>query len=95
MVRREGKEEEAAEASAKPEPCCTALAGESPASVSAGAPSSRVQPNAERRAAERTVKGPLGGSNEAGRNQVKAEQASSEFQGMSRRRLKFSEAASM
>jgi len=80
MVRREGTEPVAAEATAGTGPCCTALAGESPAPVSAGAPGSRVQPNAERRAAERTVKGPEGGSKEAGRNQVKAEQASSDYQ---------------
>jgi hypothetical protein len=66
MVRREG---------------CTVLAGASPASVSAGAPSSRVQSRAERHGAERTVKSlVVGGSKDTGRNRVNAEQASSEYQ---------------
>ena len=59
---------------------CTVLAGASPASVSAGAPSSRVQSGVERPRAERTVKSLPGGSDEAGRNTVNAEQASSEYQ---------------
>ena len=60
---------------------CTVLAGASPVSVSAGAPSSRVQSWVERPRAERTVEGLAGGgSDEAGRNRVNAEQASSETQ---------------
>ena len=60
---------------------CTALAGASPVSVSAGAPSSRVQSWVERLRAERIVESLAdGGSNEAGRNRVNAEQASSESQ---------------
>src|SRR5881396_2944929 len=59
---------------------CTVLAGASPVSVSAGAPSSRVQSWVERPRAERTVESLAGGSDEAARNRVNAEQASSEFQ---------------
>ena len=59
---------------------CTVLAGASPVSVSAGAPSSRVQSWVERPRAERTVESLLGGSDEAGRNRVNAEQASSKYQ---------------
>jgi hypothetical protein len=48
---------------------CTVLAGASPVSVSAGAPSSRVQSWVERLTAERTVQGlDGGGGDDAGRN---------------------------
>src|SRR5260370_41907859 len=59
---------------------CAILAGASPVSVSAGAPSSRVQSWVERAGAERTVESLAGGSDEAGRNRMNAEQASSESQ---------------
>ena len=60
--------------------CCTSSTGASPVSVSAGAPSSRVQLRLERDVAERIVESLIGGSNEAGRNTVNAEQASSDYQ---------------
>ncbi|MDP3235217.1 MAG: hypothetical protein Q8N26_20725, partial [Myxococcales bacterium] len=44
MVRREGKAEEIAEATAEAEPCCASPAGESPARVIAGEPGSRPAP---------------------------------------------------
>jgi len=59
---------------------CTILAGASPVSVSAGAPSSWVQSGVERPRAERTVESLAGGSDEAGHNRVNAEQAPSEHQ---------------
>jgi RNA-directed DNA polymerase len=77
MVRREGT---AKGVEGTVAPCCTSLAGASPAPVGAGAPGSRVQSQAERPGAERTVESLERGSNEAGRNQVKAEQASSDYQ---------------
>jgi len=80
MVRREGTAKKAARAASEAEPCCTALAGASPARVIAGEPGSRVQFRGESPEAERTVKSLNGGSNEAGRNQLKAVQASSEHQ---------------
>jgi RNA-directed DNA polymerase len=80
MVRREGTAEERASASDKAEPCCATPTGESPARVIAGEPGSRVQSRVERRVTERAVKSLERGSNEAGRNQVKAEQASSHYQ---------------
>jgi hypothetical protein len=79
-VRREGKVKEIAEATAEAGPCCTVLAGESPAWVIAGEPSSRLQLRGEIPVAERSVESPERGSNEAGRNQVNAEQASSDSQ---------------
>jgi hypothetical protein len=60
--------------------CCTSLAGESPVRVSAGAPGSRIQLRLERSATERIVKSLARGSNEAGRNKVNAEQASTNYQ---------------
>lgn len=60
--------------------CCTSLAGESPVRVSAGAPGSRIQLRFERSATERIVESRVRGSNEAGRNKVNAEQASSNYQ---------------
>jgi hypothetical protein len=61
---------------------CASLAGASPAWVSAGAPSSRLPCVAEEiPSSKRSVKSlPKGGSKEAGRNQVNAEQASSDYQ---------------
>ena len=47
-MRREGKAEESAEATAEAEPCCASPAGESPARVIAGEPGSRPAPEAER-----------------------------------------------
>lgn len=60
--------------------CCTCPAGESPVRVGVGAPGSRVQSRSERMVAERTVESLARGSNEAGRNEVNAEQASSKYQ---------------
>jgi hypothetical protein len=80
MVRRDGTGRRAVYAAMRPGPCCKSLAGESPVPVSAGAPGSRAQQRGEIFAAERAVESLCGGSNEAGRNQVNAEQASSDFQ---------------
>ena len=80
MVRREASVKEIAEATARAESCCTFPAGESPAPASTGAPGSRVQLRSEMDVAERAVKSLTGGSNEAGRNQLKVVQASSEHQ---------------
>jgi len=80
MVRREGSAQASARASGWVESCCTVLAGENPAWVSAGAPSSRLQLRGGIPVAERSVGSPERGSNEAGRNQVNAEQAPSEHQ---------------
>ena len=60
--------------------CCTFPAGASPVRVSTRAPGSRIQPRLERDVAERIVESLTGGSNEAGRNTVNAEQASSDYQ---------------
>jgi len=60
--------------------CCTSLAGESPARISARASGSRIQLRLERDVAERIVESLEGGSNEAGCNKVNAEQASSDYQ---------------
>jgi RNA-directed DNA polymerase len=48
MVRREGRAEVSAEATAEAEPCCTVPAGESPAAVIAGEPRSRPPPEAQK-----------------------------------------------
>ncbi len=80
MVRREGTELVFAEAIAEAEPRCTVLAGASPAWVITGEPSSRLQLRGGIPVAERSIKSPERGSNEAGRNQVNAEQASSDSQ---------------
>src|SRR5256885_15484298 len=82
MVRREGTTSNSVPKSAeKGVPCCTCPAGESPAPVSAGAPGSRLPWVEESSLTKRSVESPRQeGSNEAGRNQVKAEQASSETQ---------------
>lgn len=77
MVRRDGAAEVIG---VRVVSCCTVPAGASPVSVGAGAPSSRVQPRLERGVAERTVGSLVRGSNEAGRNTVNAEQASSNYQ---------------
>ncbi len=81
-MRREGTAEEAARAADEAVPRCTSLAGESPAPVGAGAPGSRLPCVAgETLPTKRSVKSPRKeGSKEAGRNQVKAEQASSDLQ---------------
>jgi reverse transcriptase-like protein len=60
--------------------CCAVLAGASPVRVSAGAPGSRRRQCAETRTAKRRVESLEGGSNEAGRNKLNAEQASSYYQ---------------
>lgn len=60
--------------------CCTSPVGESPIRTSAGASGSRIQSRFERIVAERIVKSLARGSNEAGRNTVNAEQASSDYQ---------------
>jgi hypothetical protein len=82
MVRREGKAEKTVRAADEAEPCCTVLAGESPAWVTAGGPSSRLPCVAgETSSTKRSVESlSRGGSKEAGCNKVNAEQASSYFQ---------------
>jgi RNA-directed DNA polymerase len=79
MVRREGTAAGPAGRSAEEGvPCCTCPAGESPVPVSAGAPGSRLPCADEIPSTKRSVESPRQeGSNEAGRNQVKAAQASS------------------
>src|SRR5687768_1297907 len=80
MVRRDRAVEQWVEEKKAAERCCTFPASESLVRVSAGAPGSGVQSRSERMVAERTVESLLGGSNEAGRNIVNAEQASSQYQ---------------
>lgn len=82
MVRRVGTSSiSAEEAAGEGVPCCTCPAGESPVPVSAGAPGSRLPCAEETPPTKRSVESPRQeGSNEAGRNQVKAEQASSDYQ---------------
>jgi hypothetical protein len=82
MVRREGTEQEFARANALAVPRYAFLAGESPAPVVAGEPGSRLPCSAEEiLPTKRSVKSPRQeGSNEAGRNQMKAVQASSDYQ---------------
>src|SRR3989442_15903639 len=81
MVRRDGSEQEGARATGLAEPCRTSPAGESPAPVGVGAPGSRLQQGVETLTAVRSVDGlQQRGSKEAGRNQLKAVQASSDYQ---------------
>src|SRR5258708_21870321 len=82
MVRREGKAKGAGVVGDEAAPCCTSPAGESRVPVSAGAPGSRLPCDAEETpSTKRSVESPRQeGSNEAGRSQVKAEQASSDSQ---------------
>lgn len=80
MVRRDRAAEEVVKVESEAARCCTSLAGESPVRISAGASGSRVQLRSERVVAERTVESLSRGSNEAGRNKVNAEQASSDYQ---------------
>ncbi len=58
MVRREGKVEEIAEATAEAEPCCTVPAGESPVAVIAGEPRSRLAPEAQKPTGEAQCRKP-------------------------------------
>lgn len=80
MVRRDRAVEGLVKTGNQAVRCCTFPAGGSPVRVSAGAPGSRIQLRLERDVAERIVKSLSGGSNEAGRNILNAERASSEFQ---------------
>lgn len=80
MVRRDRAVEGFVRAKNETVRRCTFPAGGSPVRVSAGAPGSRVQLRLEREVAERTVESLVRGSNEAGRNAVNAEQASSDYQ---------------
>jgi hypothetical protein len=80
MVRRDRTVERIARVKSKAVRSCTSLAGESPVRIGAGASGSRVQSRGESIATERTVESLIGGSNEAGRNTVNAEQASSDYQ---------------
>src|SRR5688572_12989864 len=80
MVRRDCVAERVVKAKSEAAHCCTFPASESLARVSAGAPGSRVQPWLARDVAERIVESLEGGSNEAGRNAMNAEQASSKNQ---------------
>jgi len=77
MVRRDETERVGA---GRDVSCCTVLAGESPVRVSAGAPGSRHQRCVETRIAKRCVQSLERGSNQAGRNKLNAEQASSDSQ---------------
>jgi RNA-directed DNA polymerase len=89
MVRREGKAEEQASASAEAESCCASPAGESPVRVIAGEPGSRPAPEAERLTGEAWCQKPSetqvsGGKQQRGpQHQVKPA-ASSESQSESR-----------
>ncbi len=80
MVRRDGRAKGVARAIDEAAPCCTSPAGESPVPVGAGAPGSRLPRAEEIPSAKRSVESPIAGSNEAGRNQLKAVQASSDYQ---------------
>ena len=83
MVRREGTAAGPAKTFVEEGvPCCTSPAGASPVPVSAGAPGSRLAYRAEETPPTKpSVESPREeGSNGAGRNQVKAEQASSHYQ---------------
>lgn len=80
MVRRDGKILEGGIEPEGTEPRCTFPAGESPAPAGTGAPGSRTQQRSEMSEAERVVKSLERGSKEAGRNQMKVEQASSHYQ---------------
>ena len=81
MVRREGKADEVAQAADSAEPSCTFPTGESPALVSAGVPGSRLPRVEEIPPAKRSVESPRQeGSNDSGRNKVKAGKASSDYQ---------------
>lgn len=80
MVRRDRAVEGLARARSEAARCCTSLAGESPVRISARASGSRVRLRFERIVAERIVESLERGSNEAGRNTVNAEQASSDSQ---------------
>ncbi len=80
MVRRDRAVEGLVRARSKAARCCTSLAGESPVRISARASGSRVQLRFERAVAERAVESLKRGSNEAGRNTVNVEQASSNYQ---------------
>ena len=89
MVRREGRVEEIAEATAEAEPCCTCPAGESPVRVSAGAPGSRPAPEAERPTGEAWCRKPdaasaVGGKQQRGPQHEVKPAASSELQSESR-----------
>ena len=82
VVRRDGKAEGAAAAANEAAPCCTSPADESPVPVSAEAPGSRLPCDAEEiPSTKRSVKSPRQeGSNDSGRNKLKAVQASLECQ---------------
>ena len=62
MVRREGRAEEIAEATAEASPCCTVPAGESPVAVIAGEPRSRLAPEAQKPTGEAQCRKPSEGS---------------------------------
>jgi len=80
MVRRDRTVERFVRARNEAGRCRTSPAGGSPVRVSARAPGSRVQSRLERDVAERIVESLVRGSNEAGRNTLNAEQASSKYQ---------------
>jgi hypothetical protein len=81
MVRRDGTAKELARAGDGAVPCYISLAGASPARVTAGGPGSRRPCRRETDGTKRRVRSLCrGGSNEAGRNTVNAEEASSEYQ---------------
>jgi hypothetical protein len=85
MVRREGRAEEIAEATAEAEPCCASPAGESPARVIAGEPGSRPAPEAEMPTGEAWCRKPdvakaAGGKQQRGPQHEVKPSASSEIQ---------------
>ena len=77
MVRRDETEQGVSGCAVS---CCTVLAGASPVRVTAGGPGSRRWRGAETHVVKQRVESLEGGSNEAGRNAVNAEQASLDYQ---------------
>ena len=89
MVRREGRAEEDAEATAEAEPCCIVPAGESPARVIAGEPGSRPALEAQKPTGEAWCQKPdavkaVGGKQQRGPQHEVKPAASSESQSESR-----------
>ena len=86
MVRREGRAEEIAEATAEAEPCCASPVGESPARVIAGEPGSRPaeMPTGEAWCQKPDVTKVAGGKQQRGPQHEVKPAASSEIQSESR-----------
>ena len=68
-MRREGKAEEIAEATAEAESCCTVPTGESPVAVIAGEPRSRLAPAAQKPSGEAQCQKPPGPKGAGGEQQ--------------------------